>query len=145
MRSSTSEHGTPVKKSKSCRSRRAASSAPDTRRGSLLRRPLLLFLADELLLLGPHLLDQLLEGGGRDDLVELGAVVRDEAHALDDDVVDQPLVAPEKHPVVDRDLGALLGDELGAHDGAFPLDGLADVLDLLTTVELDLRDVGALE
>src|SRR5437870_4099009 len=123
----------------------ASNAAPDTTRGSRLGRPLLLFLADELVLLGLHLLHELLEGGGRDDLVELGPVVGDEAHALDDDVVDEPLLAAPEHPVVDRDLGALLGDELGADDRTLALDGFADVLDLLTAVELDLPDVGALE
>src|SRR6185369_5864582 len=44
----------------------------------------------ELLLLRLELLDEVLERGGLDDLVELGAVVGDEAHALDIDVVDEP-------------------------------------------------------
>src|SRR5207245_1189280 len=123
----------------------ASSAVPGTTGGSRLGRPLLLFLSDELVLLGLHLLHELLEGGGRDDLVELGPVVGDEAHALDDDVVDEPLLAAPEHPVVDRDLGALLGDELGADDRTLALDGFADVLDLLTAVERDLPDVGALE
>src|SRR4030095_15450379 len=42
-------------------------------------------------------------------------------------------------------LGSLLGPDSGCADGAFALDGLADVLDLFTAVELDLRDVGTLE
>src|SRR3989454_6780328 len=129
MRVSTSEQGTPVKKSKPCRSRRAASSAPDTTPGSPQRGPLVLLLLEELLLLRLHLLHQLLVRRGRDDLVELGPVVRDEADALDDDVVDEPLVALAEHPVVDGDVGPLLGYEAGADDGVLDLDGLARELD----------------
>src|SRR5437879_3829215 len=145
MRCSTREQGTPVKKSKPWRSRRAASSTPDTTLRSLLRGPLRLLLHEELLLLRPHLLHELLERRGRDDLVELGAIVGDEAHTLDDDVVDEPLVAPPVHPIVDGDLGPLLGDELGADNRPLAVDGFADELDLLAAVEVDLRDVRAFE
>src|SRR3990172_6407219 len=41
-----------------------------------------LVLEGDFVLLGPHLLDELAVRGGLDDLVELGAVVRDEADAL---------------------------------------------------------------
>src|SRR5947207_1950015 len=59
------------------------------------RRPLGPFrrpprLVRELGLLDLHLLDQLLVRGGLDDLVELGPVVGDQAHALDDHVVHEP-------------------------------------------------------
>src|SRR5262249_15940751 len=60
-------------------------------------------------------------------------------------VIDEPLVAALEHPVIDRNLRALLGDELGAHDRALALDGLAGEMNFLTAVQLDLRDVGALE
>src|SRR5206468_11140265 len=71
---------------------------------SALRGPLLLLVPEDLVLLGPHLLDEVRVGRGGDDLVELGAVVRDQADALDDDVVDEPSVAALVHPIVDRDL-----------------------------------------
>src|SRR2546425_7508597 len=145
MRVSTSEQGTPVKKSKPCRSRRAASSAPDTTPGSPPRGPPVLLLLEELLLLRLHLLHQLLVRRGRDDLVELGPVVRDEADALDDDVIDEPLVAPGVHPIVDGNLGPLLRHEPRTDDRAIEVGGLAHDTDFLAPVELDLRDVGTLE
>src|SRR6185436_15517269 len=104
----------------------------------------LLFL-DELLLLALHLLHELLVGRSRDDLVELRPVVRDQADALDEDVVDEPLVAAEVHPVVDGDLGLRLGDQARLDDRAVGVGGFAHESDLLPAVELDLRDVGALE
>src|SRR5207244_8594449 len=60
------------------------------RRRSALRGPLLPLASVELFLLRPHLLHELLVGRGQDDLVELSAVVRDQADALDDDIVDEP-------------------------------------------------------
>src|SRR5437773_3179366 len=59
------------------------------RRRSALRGPLRPLASVELFLLRPHLLHELLVGRGQDDLVELSAVVRDQADALDDDIVDR--------------------------------------------------------
>src|SRR2546427_2546976 len=146
MRSSTSEHGTPVKKSKPCRSRRAASSAPDTTPGSPQPRgPLVLLLLDDLSHLRPHLPHELVVGRGRDDLVELRPVVGDEADALDDHVVHEPLLALVEHPVVDGDLGPLLRHQPCADDRRLAVERLAHELDLLAAVELDSREVRALE
>src|SRR5882724_6828518 len=92
-----------------------------------------------------HLLHQLRVRRGLDDLVELRAVVRNEADALDDDVVDEPAVVLLEHPVLDGDVGARLGDELTQHGGLVALGPVAQVLDLLAAVQLDLRDVRALE
>src|SRR6266446_6186545 len=111
--------------------------------GRVRRGPLLVI--HELGLLGLHLADQLLVRGGLDDLVELGPVVRDEADALDDHVVDEPAVAVPVHLVLDRDLGAVLGGDAGADRGLIAVDGVAEVGDLLAAVELDLRQVRALE
>src|SRR5512132_2390934 len=76
----------------------------------------------ELLLTRLHLLHQLGERRRLDDLVELRAVVRHEAHALDDHVVHEPPVALAQHPILDRHLAALLGDELALHGGLVALD-----------------------
>src|SRR5262249_60467204 len=114
------------------RGRSPRRSVARRRRPRSLRRALglllLLLLLDELLLLRLHLLDEVLKGGGLDDLVELRAVVGDEADTLDDDVVDEPAVALLEHPVVDGDFGALLGDDLGPHDGLIAFAGVAPVL-----------------
>src|SRR2546428_487546 len=99
----------------------------------------------ELSLLGLHLLHQLLVRRGRDDLVELGPAVRDQAQALDEEVIDEPLVAPGVHPIVDGDLALLLCHEPRPDNRALGVDGLAHELDFLAPVELDLRDVGTLE
>src|SRR6266508_804365 len=112
-------------------------------RGSALRGPLLR--RKELFLLGLHLLHQFLVRRGRDDLVELGPVVRDQAHALDEDVIDEPLVAPGVHPIVDGNLGPLFRHEPRTDDRAIGVGGLAHELDLLAPIELDLGDVGTLE
>src|SRR5919198_2847372 len=99
----------------------------------------------ELFLARLHLLDQILERGCLDDLVELRAVVRHEADALDDDVVDEPALALLEHPVLDRDLAAGLREQLARDHGRLAVDLVADVLDLLAAVQLDLGDVRALE
>src|SRR5262245_25285108 len=49
------------------------------------------------------------------------------------------------HPVVNGDLGVLLGDQARLDNGAVGVHGLTHEPDLLAAVELDLRDVGALE
>src|SRR6266699_106598 len=80
-----------------------------------------------------------------DDRVELGAVVADEADALDAHVVDGPAPIVQEHAVVDGDLRLLLRDDAGLDDGQLALDGVAGVLDLLPGIALDLRDVRVLE
>src|ERR1043166_9441174 len=60
-------------------------------------------------ILGPHPLDEIVVRGGLDDLVELRAVVGDQAHAFDDDVVDAPGVLLAQQPIVHRHLATLLG------------------------------------
>src|SRR3989441_7770784 len=95
--------------------------------------------------LGLESLDEFLVGGGADDPVELRPVVADEAHVLDGDVVDEPPFSALEHLRFDRYLGALLGDDLGAHNRVIAVDQFARILDLLAAVEVDLRDIGALE
>src|SRR5207253_5369926 len=114
------------------------------RRSSL--RGLLLRLAPVgLFLLVAHHLDKLLIGRGSDDLVALDAVVRDEADALDDDVVDEPPLAAPEHPVVDRDLRPLLGRDRHLDGRLVAVDRFPHVGDLFPAVELGLGDIGALE
>src|SRR5688572_1372859 len=79
------------------------------RRGGLL--------VEELFAVVPEPAHKLLEGRRANDAVELRPIVPDEADVLDGDVVDQPVVALLQHPRLDGDLGALLGDDLGPHDG----------------------------
>src|SRR5438128_12582139 len=90
-----------------------------------------------ILLLFSDLFDQLLVGGALDDLVELGPIVVDEAHASDQDVAGAPALATEDHPVVHGDLAAVLGDDLGLHGGEVAIDLVPEKGDLLTVVELD--------
>src|SRR5713226_8019442 len=52
-----------------------------------------------------------------DDAIELAPVARDEAHAADHNVVDLPAPVAHVQAVVERDLGAALGDDLRAHEG----------------------------
>src|SRR5438128_5834713 len=115
------------------------------RRRSSLRGPPLLVAPVELFLLLPHLLDEFRVGRGDDDLVELGPVVRNEADALDEDVIDEPLVAALEHPVIDRDLRPLFGRDLRLDGRLVAVDRLPHIGDLLAAVELDLGDVGPLE
>src|SRR5574341_1396575 len=92
-------------------------------------------------------LDQLPVRGGLDDLVELRAVVGDEAHALDEDVVDHPPVVPAQQAVVDRHRGALLRVERGLdrRQLAARTDGVTDVGDPLAGVPLDLGNIRPLQ
>ena len=114
-----------------------ASPAPASQAGMAPRR--------RLPLLRLELVDELLERGGLDDLVELGAVVGDEAHALDIDVVDEPPGPLLEQSVVDRNLGAALGRDAGGDRGGIAVDALVGVRDLFSAVELDLGDVRSLE
>src|SRR3989449_820922 len=88
-----------------------------------------------ILLLFSDLFDQLLVGGALDDLVELGPIVIDEAHASDQDVAGAPTLTTEDHPVVHGDLAAVLGDDLGLHGGEVAIDLVPEKGDLLTVVE----------
>src|SRR5256886_1936864 len=78
------------------------------------------------------------------DRIELRSVVGDEADPLDDDVIDEPAVAAPVHSVVDGNLRALLGDDLGAYGRLLTLDRLAGVADLLAGVQLERGHVRAL-
>src|SRR3989454_11879354 len=79
------------------------------------------------------------------DRIELRSVVGDEADSLDDDVIDEPAVAAPVHSIVDGNLRALLGDDLGAHSRLLTLNRLAGVADLLACVQLELGHVRALQ
>src|SRR5438309_11174322 len=58
--------------------------------------------------LGPHPLDEIVVGGGLDDLVELRAVVGDQAHTFDDDVADAPAVLLARQPSTGTSLPCLV-------------------------------------
>src|SRR5215470_8840851 len=80
-----------------------------------------------------------------DHRVELGAVVADQADALDADVVDGPAAVLEKHAVVDRDFGPLLRHDACLGESQVAFDRIAGIQDLLAGVALDLRDVRVLQ
>src|SRR5262245_15846640 len=96
---------------------------------------------------GLELANELRVGLALDDRVELVAVVVDEAHALDQHVVDQPLAARSAllHPVIDVELAALPGEEARLHGGHAVVDAVAEIGDALALVELDLGEIGVLE
>src|SRR5437667_273487 len=79
------------------------------------------------------------------DLVELRAVIRDEAHALDDDVVHEPASVLAVQAVVDGHLGARLGHDHRLHRRLTAIDRFAHVLHALALIELDLRAIRAIE
>src|SRR5262249_33972532 len=54
---------------------------------------------------------------GLDDPIELAAVGRDEAHAIDLQIVDAPATVPEMEPVVERDLATAVRENLRPHGG----------------------------
>src|SRR5437879_2783516 len=74
------------------------------------------------------------------DLLELGAEVRNQAHALDDDVDDAPGVVLPAQAVIDQHVGAApAAQDPGLHAPvAVPLVALAHHLDLLVVVALDV-------
>ena len=76
-----------------------------------------------------------------DDSVELPAVVRDEAHARDRDIVDYPPGADLVEAIVHRDLRAAPRHDLGADGGELAIHVLAQVHDLLARVVLEPSDV----
>src|SRR5437773_9173859 len=88
--------------------------------------------------------------GRLDDAVELGAVRRHEAHAVDDDVVDLPPSVLPQEAVLEAGLvracvGAPLRHDTRANDGKVAVDLLCRIDDLLAGVRLDLADVRALQ
>src|SRR5262249_58037092 len=82
---------------------------------------------------------------GLDDFCELGPVVSDQAPPLDRHVVDEPVVAPAEHPVDNRYLGPLLGNQLRADGREVAVDLIAEIRNALAVVELDLADVRTLQ
>src|SRR6202007_2477421 len=66
-------------------------------------------------------------------------------HTFDRDIVDQPAVATAEHPVVDRDLDALLGDDSGPHRRQIAVDRIAEHGDLLAVVGGNSREVSTVE
>src|SRR5882724_8781430 len=98
-----------------------------------------------LVVLRLELRDEVRVAGALDDRVELRAVVGDEADALERDVVRPPALALREHAVVHGDGRALFRHDQGPDHGAVTVDHLAEVLDLLAGIILDLRDVRLLE
>src|SRR5438552_3806597 len=92
-----------------------------------------------------QLRDEVRVAGALDDRVELRAVVGDEADALQGDVIRPPALALQEHAIVDRDRRALFRHDQGPDHGAVTVHRLAEILDLLAGVILDLRDVRLLE
>src|SRR5205823_5743884 len=90
------------------------------------------------------LVEELRRPAAAHDVLELGAEVRDQAHALDDDVDDAPGVVLLAQPVVDQHVGvAAAAQDLRLHRPvAVPLVALAHHLDLLVAVALDAAPVG---
>src|SRR5437016_1356263 len=88
--------------------------------------------------------EELRRAAAAHDLLELGAEVRNQAHALDDDVDDAPDVVLPAQPVIDQHVGAApAAQDLGLHAPvAAPLVALAHHLDLLVVVALDVAPVG---
>src|SRR5438552_6601596 len=88
--------------------------------------------------------EELRRAAAAHDLLELGAEVRNQAHALDDDVDDAPGVVLPAQPVIDQHVGAApAAQDLGLHAPvAAPLVALAHHLDLLVVVALDVAPVG---
>src|SRR5207247_8567997 len=92
-----------------------------------------------------QLRDEVRVAGALDDRVELRAVVGDEADALQVDGIRRPAPALQDHAIVDRDRRALFRHDQGPDHGAVTVHRLAEILDLLAGVILDLRDVRLLE
>ena len=80
-----------------------------------------------------------------DDPVELGPIVRDEADAVDAQVVDPPAVAGVVHRVVERHLTAAGEEERRPHDRLVAIHRLAPEDRLLRAVLVDLGEVRALD
>ena len=68
---------------------------------------------------------EILERGGADDLVELGPVVRQQADAIDAEVVHLPLAGRAVHPVVEGHAAPVAQRDPRLHDGVILLDRLA--------------------
>src|SRR3989441_5556391 len=110
---------------------RRVSGLCSTKRVGLERGPLLFHALRDRNRLRLHPRHEILIRRRPNDRIELRSVVSDEAYPLDDDVIDEPAVAPPVHSVVDGNLRTLLGDDLGAHGRLLTLDRLAGVADLL--------------
>src|SRR5207245_7267722 len=100
---------------------------------------------DDLDLFLAHLVHETSERGSLDDPVELAPVGRDEAHALEQHVVDLPPLPGPVESVLDRNLLLPHGHDLGPHGRVVAVDRLADEEDLLARPVLDLRQVRPLE
>src|SRR2546425_10328083 len=92
-----------------------------------------------------HTLEERSVGFCLDDSVELAAIGRDEAHAVDLQIVDAPPTVPKVEPVIERDLAAAIREDLRPHRGVARVDRFPEVRDVLARVRLDPGDVGALE
>src|SRR2546429_1714927 len=102
-------------------------------------------LVEELVALGLEPAHELFVGARSDDPVELRAIVRHEAHVLDEDVVDQPPIPAEVHAGFDGHLGPRPRQDARADRGQLPVDRLAEVLDPFAAVLVHPRDVGPLQ
>src|SRR5947207_9084397 len=78
--------------------------------------------AEQVVALGGNLADQLRVGRAADDAVELGAIVADDADALDGNVPDEPAIVATDEPRVDDDVAALGARQPRAHVGPVALD-----------------------
>ena len=87
-----------------------------------------------------ELFQKLLIGRTLDDFVELGPVVRDQAHAVKGDVVDQPAPVPGKQPVHDERARPHLRLHLAQDDLAVRIE-TDDVEDVLADVDTDVFSV----
>src|SRR5438552_14065188 len=135
------DRGTPLGGAESKRRRRPRLPAPPSRvtllgAVRLKRLTLRVLLAQDL--------EELVRPPAAHDLLELGAEVRDQAHALDDDVDDAPGVVLLAQPVLAQHVGAApAAQDPGLHAPiAVPLVALAHHLDLLVVVALDAAPVG---
>src|SRR5438552_10104711 len=88
--------------------------------------------------------EELRRAAAAHDLLELGAEVRNQAHALDDDVDDAPGVVLPAQPVIEQHVGAApAAQDPGLHAPVVaPLVALAHHLDLLVVVAFDVAPIG---
>src|SRR5262249_26282014 len=81
-----------------------------------------------------------------DDSPELTAIVRHEADAVDDEVIDLPTVRASNEAIIHRHAVSLLGDDRARDLDLIAFDPLLTVQDLLSLlVGLDVVDVRPLE
>ena len=88
--------------------------------------------------------DELVRGAAGQDVLELGAVVFDQAQVLHDDVIDAPAVVLGHHAVGHGHAGAVLHGDLGAdfHTGLGGIGDLAGIGHLLAVIAVHLVQVG---